>query len=393
MVKKFTLVLYCILLVTLQAYCQQHDVTSLQSAHPETHPDSIGKNFSAFKRSLAIAGVLQTRYIGSLTHNVDVNGKHFDPDLTKAITNTFTVKRARLMVKANINDHFSANVLVNFADFSSANMSGKVLENAYIKYSLNKHFNVQAGQFRPFYGIEDALPVDIVRTLDFSNQYYAFGRNGWQSFQIGLTVFGSVTKNDKLRYFVGSYNGNNKNQLTDDNNEKNFYGRLEYQPSKFLVVSGNAASGSLGESGQGTSWGGDVTSRLDLTHKWKLLLMAEYKNGSNFTAYNSDSSPNKSRLSEYRMEGFYFFPTFRYEFKRPCVRAMEFSARYEYLNELSRLNSNPRQTLIPNLSLIFADDFYAAIQLGVAMDWMKKDIPLSTTYSHNLAYIQLQIRI
>jgi len=393
MLKKFT-VIFCVILISGNYACaQQHDVTSLQSAHPETHPDSIGKNFSSYKRSFSIAGVLQTRYVASLTGDVDVNGKHFEPDKTKGITNTFMVKRARVMFKANINDHFSANVLVNFADFSSASTSGKVLENAYIKYTLNKHLNVQAGQFRPFYGIEDALPVDIVRTLDFSNQYYAFGRNGWQSFQIGLTVFGSVTKDDKLRYFVGSYNGNNKNQLSDDNNEKNFYGRLEFQPMKQLVIAGNGAFGSLGESGQGSSWGGDATARIDLSKNWKLLLMGEYKNGSNFTAYNADVSPGKPALDQYRMEGFYFFPTFRFEYKKPRVRAIEFSARYEYLNEHYRRESNPHQTLIPNISLIFADDFFAAIQLGVSMDWNKKDIPLSTTYTRKLAYVQLQIRI
>lgn len=393
MLKISTPLFIFVLMLGAKALAQQHDVTSLQSAHPETHPDSIGKNFSSYKRSFSIAGVLQTRYVASLTSEVDVNGKHFDPDKTKGITNTFMVKRARVMFKANINDHFSANVLVNFADFNSSNTSGKVLENAYIKYTLNKHFNVQGGQFRPFYGIEDALPVDIVRTLDFSNQYYAFGRNGWQSFQIGLSVFGSVTKDDKLRYFVGAYNGNNKNQLTDDNNEKNFYGRLEFQPLKQLVIAGNGAFGSLGESGTGSSWGGDATTRIDLSRKWKLLIMAEYKNGSNFTAYNADVTPGKPGLDQYRMEGFYFFPTLRFEYKKPRVRAIELSARYEYLNELYRRDSNPHQTLIPNVSLIFADDFFAAIQMGVSMDWNKKDIPLSTTYTRKLAYVQLQIRI
>ncbi|PSL23835.1 porin [Dyadobacter jiangsuensis] len=393
MLKISTPLFIFVLMLGAKALAQQHDVTSLQSAHPETHPDSIGKNFSSYKRSFSIAGVLQTRYVASLTGEVDVNGKHFDPDKTKGITNTFMVKRARVMFKANINDHFSANVLVNFADFNSSNTSGKVLENAYIKYTLNKHFNVQGGQFRPFYGIEDALPVDIVRTLDFSNQYYAFGRNGWQSFQIGLSVFGSVTKDDKLRYFVGAYNGNNKNQLTDDNNEKNFYGRLEFQPLKQLVIAGNGAFGSLGESGTGSSWGGDATTRINLSKKWKLLIMAEYKNGSNFTAYNADVAPGKPGLDQYRMEGFYFFPTLRFEYKKPRVRAIELSARYEYLNELYRRDSNPHQTLIPNVSLIFADDFFAAIQMGVSMDWNKKDIPLSTTYTRKLAYVQLQIRI
>ncbi|WP_315815177.1 porin [Paraflavitalea speifideaquila] len=213
-------------LLCFTAKAQQKDETSLTSADTVT-------NFSAFQRSLSFSGVLQTRYMASLNNNVDVNGKHFDPNTTttpKPVRNTFLVKRARFMIRANINDHFSANILVNFADFNGS-PSNKVLENAYIKYSLNKYFNVQVGQFRPFFGIEDALPVDIIRTLDFSNQYYAFGRNGWQSFQVGLSVFGNIDQQGNLRYFAGLYNGNNRNQATDDDDTKNAYARLEATPT------------------------------------------------------------------------------------------------------------------------------------------------------------------
>lgn len=61
-------------------------------------------------------------------------------------------------------------------------------------------------------------------------------------------------------------------------------------------------------------------------------------------------------------------------------------------NQSYKLNSNPEQTIIPNVTLIFADDFYAALQLGVSIDMYQKDIPLTTTYTHNLAYVQFQVR-
>lgn len=379
-----------ILLTGAQLLCffgtaQQRDETSL------THADTV-TNFSAFNRSLSFSGVLQTRYVASLTKGVDVNGKHFNPTTDpKGVRNTFLVKRARVMIKANINDHFSANILANFADFNG-NASNKVLENAYIKYSLNKYFNVQAGQFRPFFGIEDALAVDIIRTLDFSNQYYAFGKNGWQSFQVGLSVFGHITADGKWKYFAGVYNGNNRNQASDDDDTKNLYARLETTIAPNFTVAANAGTGSLGGSGTGNAWGGDATAKIDLSSKWHILLMAEYKSGSDFIAYNSSTITPKPGLSQFRTRGFYFFPTIRYEYKRPRVRAIEFSSRYEYLEENYKQNKNPRQTIIPNVSLIFADNFYAVLQLGVAIDLYKNDIPLSTTYSNNLAYAQLQIR-
>ncbi|GGE71071.1 phosphate-selective porin O/P [Pedobacter psychrotolerans] len=364
------------------ANSQQKDRTRLT--------DTI-KNYSAYKRKLTFAGVLQTRYVLALDKNADINGKNFDPATSKAISNTFLVKRARVMLKGDINDHFSANILANLAEFNS-DPTNKVLENAYIKYSLNQYFHIQAGQFRPFFGIEDVIPVDIIRTLDFSNQYYAFGKNGWQSFQTGISILGNVIPGGKLRYFAGAYNGNNKNQSSDDNNTKNLYGRLEADFLKGFTVGVNAGSGSMAASDIGQAYGADVTAKIPLSGKFDLLLMAEYKKGANFLAYNTDKQLIRPDLDEYQMQGFYFFPTLRYNHESRRLRAIEFSCRYEYFDENYKLASNPRQTLIPNVSLIFADDFYAALQLGVAIDKFKNEVPLSTTYNHNLGYVQLQIR-
>ncbi len=380
---------YCLLFtlgITVCSVAQQRDRTS--------STDTI-TNYSAYKRSLSFAGVLQTRYVYSLTSDADIDGKNFVPNDSSAVTNTFMVKRARVMVKANINDHFSANVLVNLAEFSG-DPSNKVLENAYIKYSLNKYFNVQAGQFRPAFGIEDAIAVDVIRTLDFSNQYYAFGKNGWQSFQTGISVFGNLSKDGSHRYFVGAYNGNNKNQKSDDNNSKNVFVRTETDVVKNLTIGANAAMGSIANSGTGQAYGVDMTAKITLSDKWQLLLMAEAKSGANFLAYNAavanEAVVTKPSLNRFMMQGFYILPTLRYDCKTRRVRAIEFSSRYEYFDENYKMNSNARQTIIPNLTLIFADDFYAALQMGVSLDWYKKDVPLTITNSHNLAYIQLQIR-
>ncbi|MBC6110934.1 porin [Pedobacter fastidiosus] len=349
------------------------------------------KNYSAYKRKLTFAGVLQTRYVLSLDKDVDINGKNFDPATSKAISNTFLIKRARVMVKGDINDHFSANILANLAEFNT-DPTNKVLENAYIKYSLSEYFHIQAGQFRPFFGIEDAMAVDIIRTLDFSNQYYAFGKNGWQSFQTGISVLGNVVSGGKIRYFAGAYNGNNKNQSSDDNNTKNLYGRLEADFLKDFTIGINAGSGSMASSSIGQAYGADATAKIPLARKFDLLLMAEFKTGANFLSYNADKQLLRPDISEYQMHGFYFFPTLRYNHESRRLRAVEFSCRYEYFDENYKLASNPRQTLIPNVSLIFADDFYAAVQVGVAIDQFKNQLPLTTTYNHSLGYVQLQIR-
>lgn len=380
------LLVFLSLFIILPMKAQQKDRTS--------STDTI-KNYSAYKRKLSFAGVLQTRYVFSLNKDSDVNGKNFDPEATNGITNTFMLKRARVMLKTDINDHFSANVLANFAEFND-NPSNKVLENAYIKYTVSKYFSLQAGQFRPFFGIEDAVPVDIIRTLDFSNQYYAFGKNGWQSFQVGLSIFGKIVPDGSLRYYAGAYNGNNKNQKTDDNNSKNTYLRLETDFSKSLTLGANVSRGSFGETGIGNAYGADLTGKFDFSDKWQLLIMAEGKIGTNFLADSASKADEnqiiKPALDQFKMHGFYLLPTLRYNCQNRRLRAIEFSSRYEFFDENYKLNSNIRQTIIPNLSLIFADDFYAALQMGVSLDIYDKDIPLTTTNTHSLSYVQLQVR-
>ncbi|RWU05048.1 porin [Pedobacter chitinilyticus] len=383
MMKKKCLLFSFLLIFSLSAIAQQTDIAGIDR-------DTI-TNYSTYKRSIGFAGLLQTRFLASLSDKVDINGKHFNDASTSKNTNAFLLKRVRLQVKGNVNDHFAANIMFNFAEFSS-NPANKVLENAYVKYTLSKHFQVQAGQFRPFFGIEDALPVDVIRTFDYSNQYYAFGASGWQSFQIGLSLFGDVTSTGQMpiRYYLGVYNGNNRNESSDNDDAKNFYGRIEAEVAKKLIVGVNAAVGSMGN-GQGDAWGADVVTTHKLGNRWQFSLSGEYKNGSNLSLFNTFTT-NAPSLSKVRMHGFYVFPILRYNCNLPRLRGIEFSSRYEYLDLNYKLDKNVRRNIVPNISLVFADDFYAAIQTGVSLNLYDRNVPLSTTYDSHLYYLQLQVR-
>lgn len=378
-----TTILFILVITRMLASAQQTDIGGIDR-------DTIS-NYSKYKRSIGFAGLLQTRFLASLTDKVDINGKNFSETAESKNRNAFMLKRARLQIKGNVNDHFAANIMVNFAEFNS-NPSNKVLENAYVKYSLNKHFNIQAGQFRPFFGIEDALPVDVIRTFDYSNQYYAFGASGWQSFQIGLSLLGDITSNAKvpLRYYLGVYNGNNRNEPSDNDEAKNFYGRVEAELTKKLIIGVNAAVGSLGK-GQGNAWGADVVTTHKVGSRWQFSLSAEYKNGTNLALFNTYTN-NAPSLSAVRMQGFYVFPILRYNPNLPRLRGIELSSRYEYLDVNYKLDPNLRQNIVPNISLVFADDFYAAIQTGVNINLYNRNLPLTATYTSSLYYLQLQVR-
>ncbi len=58
-------------------------------------------------------------------------------------------------------------MMLNFAEFNSSNLTGKVLEQAFVRYSHNKHLKIQLGQFRPYFGIEDEIPSEFIKSVDF----------------------------------------------------------------------------------------------------------------------------------------------------------------------------------------------------------------------------------
>lgn len=357
-------------------------LTSAQEKQP--NKDSI-KNKVVSGKTITISGVLQPRYTVSLTPGVDVNGTHFD-SAAKAINNNFSLRRVRFQVKAQLNEHFEAGILVNFAEFAG-NPTGKVLENAFVKYNMNRHFHLMAGQFRPFIGIEDVIPADLIRSVDFTNGYYSFGKNGWQSFQAGVAVFGDISK--KLRYYAGVHNGNSRNQATDNDNRKHVYGRLEADIAKNITLGANAGYGSF-KNTKGDMYGADVKSSFKLGNNWHFDLDMAYKNGTNFSYF--DTLKVKPALKDIRISNFYAIPIIRHDFNLSGLKSIEFSNRYEYLTESNHYNPNPRQTFTPMLGFEFVEKYSAFFQIGAVIDAYKNNIPKTTTYSHNTMVAQLQLR-
>ncbi len=65
-------------------------------------------------------------------------------------------------------------MLINLADFKN-NPQTRVLELANLKYKANNYLSIQAGQFRPYFGLEDLYPADILKSYNWSNQYTLLG--------------------------------------------------------------------------------------------------------------------------------------------------------------------------------------------------------------------------
>ena len=340
-----------------------------------------------------LKGLLQARYLESFGDNVDVLGVHHSSgDVTQQ---SFDIKRMRVGLNTRLSEATEVVILVNLADFKS-DTKGKVLENAYGKYTFNKYIALTGGQFRPAFGIEELVPVDIIKSFDFSNQYYEFGKNGWTSFQIGASATGSFDIGKiPVSYAVSVLNGNGKNVEMDKDNGKQYSTRWVFELSKEHKIN-LGLNGGIGKVFKEDVFavGADITSDFKLTDRFTFDLQIEYKQGTNHNLYFS--LPAESRVgdvSNYQMRGIYFLPNLRYVVNYKKLTALELSCRYETFNPSYKVNSNVRQTYTPMISLEFGKNYTGRIEMGFEIDRFDKNIPDTSTYNDELFLIQLQLRL
>ncbi|WP_083342550.1 porin [Flavobacterium tructae] len=338
-------------------------------------------------------GLLQARYLESTGKNVDVLGVHHS---TGQVTqSSFDIKRMRVGLNTKLSEATEVVILVNLADFKSDPKS-KVLENAYGKYTFSKYLALTGGQFRPAFGIEELVPVDIIKSFDFSNQYYEFGKNGWTSFQIGASATGAFDIGKiPVNYAISVLNGNGKNQEMDNDNGKLYTTRWGFGLSKEHKIN-LGLNGGIGKRANQKVFalGIDITSDFKLTDRLTFDLQIEYKQGTNHNLYFSlPADARTSNVGDYQMRGIYFLPNLRYLVDYKKLTSLELSCRFESFDNNYKVNSNVRQTYTPMLSLEFGKAYTGRIELGFEIDRFDKNIPDTSFYNDNLFLLQLQLRL
>lgn len=358
-----------------------------------TEPPQADSESSIKYPQFQFKGLFQARYLESFGDNVDVMGLHHSTgDVTQS---SFDIKRMRVGLNTKLSEAAEVVILVNLADFKS-DTKGKVLENAYAKYTFNKYIAVLGGQFRPAFGIEELVPVDIIKSFDFSNQYYEFGKNGWTSFQIGASAAGNFDLGRiPVNYSVSVLNGNGKNQEKDNDNGKQYSSRLVFELSKKHKIN-LGLNGGIGKYAKEKVYalGADITSDFRLTDRFTFDLQIEYKQGTNHNLYFS--LPVDSRtddVADYQMRGIYFLPNLRYQIDYKKLTSLEVSCRYERFDPSYKIDSNVRQTYTPMISLEFGKNYTGRIEMGFEIDRFDRNIPDTTTYNDNLFIIQFQCRL
>jgi hypothetical protein len=338
-------------------------------------------------RKVVISGMLLTRFTHSFDKDIDINGKYQTQE-TGYSTSSFTLRRARLQAKTQINSRADAALLLNLTDFIG-NPSNKVVENAFIKYHFNNYINLQVGQYRPYFGREDLYPEELLQALEWTNQYYAFGANGWQSFQAGTTLFGKVNiLKIPVSYYIGMFNGNGRNQLMDNDNGKLFPARIELavRPKTKLGLNGG-----LGKDDDNKVWAlnADIDHIEKLGDKWELEIQSEYKRGTNNSQFDTSSAAGK-QMRNYQLTGFYVLPNLKYIINSAQIKSLEFSFRYENLNCDVKRNGTTKQTWMPVVSLQLADEYFLKFETGLIID--KYSVVSSKEHNGARFVFQMQAR-
>lgn len=339
-------------------------------------------------KKLKVNGLVVGRYITSLNDNIDINGKHFNSP-ESIIDNSFIMQYVRIKTTFSVNKKIRAVAMVNLADFKN-NTQTKVLELAFIDYKMNPYLNFRFGQFRPYFGLEDRYAYQLEHSWRWSDQYLQFGKSNWMSFQIGAAITGSLKEsNIPLNYFFTVYNGNGKNQLKDDDNSKNYAGRIEYYIFPQIRLGTNYALSDF-KNKKGYAFGFDMYIKHQF-NDFTYLVLTEYKKGSNLFKYKSDYlNDSNINISNYNMEGFYFSNSITKKIKSKYIEAIDLDFRYEYIKNLISEN-NTKQIYTPMLSVVLKGDYDAVVSLAYEIARYKNEISNSSVYNSNRALVQFQV--
>ncbi|MCE3232016.1 MAG: oprP [Rickettsiaceae bacterium] len=211
------------------------DAAAARTANIEYNKSGLKVSSKDGSRSLKIRGYVQ------------VDQRSFFNDSNKSDVDTFTVRRARPIIEAQV-DEFS--VFLS-PDFGGGNTR---LYDAYVEFKPSKYFNLRAGKFKAPVGlehlksstdntfVETGLPSNLVSNRD-----------------VGLMAYGNIIP--ELEYQFGVFNGvaNASMDDTEIEDSKEIAGRLFVQPFK---TSANALTGlGFGVAGTFGNRDGSTTSR------------------------------------------------------------------------------------------------------------------------------------
>ena len=193
---------------------------------------------------------------------------------------TFDIRRARLDVKGDVGKMFDYRVQVEFAS------SVKLLD-AQIRAKIKPYFNVQIGQFKVPFSLENPYSPTGLECID--NAMVITKLVGYEDISginangrdIGVMLYGGIFQREDyniIDYSIGVFNGSGIN-VRDNNKSKDIIARINVNPIKPITLS---VSGYLGEAYLNDSMKHETRDRVAFGVRYddkKWLFRSEYLYG------------------------------------------------------------------------------------------------------------------
>ena len=173
--------------------------------------------------TLRITGQIQADFRGfcdpvdtSTTANTAVAGSP-----TTGSPDEFLIRRARLGIEATMARYYEFRLLPDFAGTSVA----KSITDAYVNVHYWDAFQLEAGKFKQPFSYEDLIQDRYVPTLERSMMDQLVPQR-----DEGVMIHGHKLFHDRFDYAVAVSNGDSNDSTIDNNDHKDFNGRLVFRP-------------------------------------------------------------------------------------------------------------------------------------------------------------------
>lgn len=145
-----------------------------------------------------------------------------DPDVGDS-EGSFRVRRYKFKLSGKVYDNWQYKLQMNFAGTGDAGRDA--LEDAYVQYTKNRMAQFWVGQGKAFFGRQELTSSGKQQFVDRSiaNGEFAPGRD------IGVGLIG-VNEGKTFEYNLGAYNGNGRNETSNDNDSYMYVGRVVLTP-------------------------------------------------------------------------------------------------------------------------------------------------------------------
>lgn len=301
---------------------------------------------------LQISGLLQFRYQGFQQTSVN---------------NAFDLHRARLIVQGNVTDSWS------YYTQTELGGAGVKLIDAYTAYKFADYLKLSAGQFKIPFSLESLTPDAQLEFIDRSQVVEALaGRSkdvigNQQGRDIGVQISGSFVKVNDLYLFdytLGVFNGAGYDVATDNNNHKDFGGRLAIHPIKNLDFGADLYKGKGIPTGATAS---QTRDRYGFDGRYvlgALSLNAEYDHGTDGTV---------KKDGWFAQAGYYIIPQ------------IQIVARYDTFDPNKVIKTDRANIYMGGLNFTF-NKF-----TKLAVDYLDRREETATQIKNNIFEAQLQI--